>query len=264
MQLFLLFFCNARCPRANFSWEFCSKISRTCKSTHVYSCRCWDTSQRPLSVHTLFKSQVQTVYLCCRMHECVRVTHHSTACFLSGNLVIGRVEAALTGTLMSADVQRVPSVFLIAKPPSFALTERNSCKSCILLQNQSRWLKNRLFEGFCTVTSRWLIKSKIQGEQRLDKIRVCKSINNYIDKNRILCVKYYIIASGCLKKRRGLLLCVCSPRMRVSFIVFSARATVLLPLTGDRYCCEGAGPQHHLTLHSRHIRSSKPATAVAR
>lgn len=26
-----------------------------------------------------------------------------------------------------------------------------------------------------------------------------------------------------------------SPRMRVSFIVFSAQAKVLLPLTGDRY-----------------------------
>lgn len=137
------------------------KQSRLCGLNSAWCCSATrDTSQRPLSVHTLFKSQVQTVYLCCRMHECVRVTHHSTACFLSGNLVIGRVEAALTGPLMSADVQRVPSVFLIAKPPPFALTERNSCKSCILLQNQSRRLKNRLFEGFCTVTSRWLIKKE--------------------------------------------------------------------------------------------------------
>ena len=39
--------------------------------------------------------------------------------------------------------------------------------------------------------------------------------------------------------------CVCfSPRMRVSYIVFSARAVVILPLTGDRYQLPFSKPFH--------------------
>lgn len=188
------------------------------------------------------------------MHERVRVTQRGTACFLSGNSVAGRVEAAFAGTLMSAGVQRVPSVFPRTEPPPFASAERNWCQSRISLQNRSRWLKNRHFEGFCTVTSRWL--SKIQDERRLDKMRVWKSVNNLIDKNGTLRGGCHILASGCLKETRGALLFACSPRLRVSFIVFSTRATVLLPLTGDRYCCTAAP---HLALHSRHMPSPKPA-----